>query len=294
MVFSPQSRDGPHLLFTALSVRVLDLEPVTVGSFPTELSRLRYLALSTVEESIPSSIANLRNLETLVVKGLGSELSLPHSLWKMVEMRHLHLKDRASFDLLNLKLFLEDPSLLEKLETFSTPSFSSAEIAERHLTKLESLKVFCFHCPERSPCKFNFPSDLKMLTLSGFKLPWSEISAISELRKLEILKLQCDAFCGEEWEVIDEQFSQIKVLKLENLSFELWSISEDAFSNLEQLVLHSCDCLVEFPSEFGYISGLKSVEVKLCQESVVNSARNVEEIQVEEMQKNGFKLSISK
>ncbi|MCD7449127.1 hypothetical protein HAX54_049489 [Datura stramonium] len=151
-------------------LRVLDLEFVTIDSFPTKLSsHLRYLALRTVEESIPSSIANLQNLETLVVKGLGNELSLPHSLCKMVKMRHLHLKDRASFDLQNLKLFLEDPSQLENLESFSTPAFSCGEDVLRktpnlqklrciwgfpedcnqfpelqHLTKLESLKVFCF------------------------------------------------------------------------------------------------------------------------------------------------------
>ncbi|XP_009762970.1 uncharacterized protein [Nicotiana sylvestris] len=309
-------------------LRVLDLEFVTVDSFPTELSQLRYLALRTFEESIPSSIANLRNLETLMVKGLGSELSLPHSLCKMVKIRHLHLNDRASFNLQNIKVFLEDPSELGNLETFSTPAFSSGEDVEKvlsktpnirklrcifsgswgyseeqqkdcnqfprlqHLTKLESLKVFCFHKPERSPCVFNFPSDLKKLTLCGFGFPWSEISAISTLPNLVILKLQSDAFCGEEWEVSDEQFSQLKVLKLENISFACWSVSEDAFSNLEQLVLHSCDCLVEIPTEFGYFTCLQSIEVKSCQESVANSARNVEEIQVEEMQNNGFTLFI--
>ncbi|KAJ8574223.1 hypothetical protein K7X08_026028 [Anisodus acutangulus] len=311
-------------------LRVLDLEFVTIDSFPTKLRHLRYLALRTAERSIPSSIANLRNLETLLVKGLKSELSLPHSLCKIVKLRHLHIKNRASFDLHNLEKFLEYPSQLENLETFSTPSFSSAEDAERvlrktpnirklrcmfsgswgfseeqnkycnqfpklqNLTKLESLKVFSLRCPEKSPCEFNFPSYLKKLTVSGFMLPWSEISTISTLPKLEVLKLQSDAFCGEEWEIIDEHFSQLKVLKLEYMLFERWNVSEDAFSTLEQLFLHGCPHLEKIPPEFGDICSLKYIEVKWCSESVAESARDVEEIQVEEMQNNDFKLSVSK
>ncbi|CAN4089582.1 unnamed protein product [Withania somnifera] len=309
-------------------LRVLDLEFVTIDSFPTKLTHLRYLALRTVERFIPSSIANLRNLETLMVQGLKSEVSLPHSLCKIVKLRHLHIKNRASFDLHNLEKFLEDPSQLENLETFSTPSFSSAEDAERvllktpnirtlrcmfsgswgfsekqnkhcnqfpklqHLTKLESLKVFSFRCPEKSPCEFNFPSDLKKLTLSGFTLPWSDISTISALPKLELLKLQSDAFCGEEWEVFDEQFPQLKLLKLEYMSFERWNVSVDAFSVLEQLVLHGCPHLQEIPPEFGDLCSLNYIEVKLCSQYVVESARDIEKIQVDDMQNNEFKLSI--
>nr|XP_016442829.1 PREDICTED: putative late blight resistance protein homolog R1B-17 isoform X1 [Nicotiana tabacum]XP_016442830.1 PREDICTED: putative late blight resistance protein homolog R1B-17 isoform X1 [Nicotiana tabacum] len=51
-------------------LRVLDLEFVIVHSFPTELRNLRYFAVRTAKNSIPSSINNLRNLETFQVKGM--------------------------------------------------------------------------------------------------------------------------------------------------------------------------------------------------------------------------------
>ncbi|XP_019235149.1 PREDICTED: putative late blight resistance protein homolog R1B-16 [Nicotiana attenuata] len=64
-------------------LRVLDLEFVVVDSFPTELRNLRYFAVRTAKNSIPSSINNLRNLETFQVKGMKEAVSLPETFWKL-------------------------------------------------------------------------------------------------------------------------------------------------------------------------------------------------------------------
>ncbi|XP_059310693.1 putative late blight resistance protein homolog R1B-17 [Lycium ferocissimum] len=67
------------------------------------------------------------------------------------------------------------------------------------LNQLESLKVL-YDGTILSPCKFSFPSNLKKLTLSKFRLPWSEICA---LENLEVLKLAFKAFEGDQWDVND-------------------------------------------------------------------------------------------
>ncbi|MCE3216039.1 hypothetical protein HAX54_004549 [Datura stramonium] len=72
-------------------LRVLDLEFTVIDSFPEALTCLRYLAVRVAEDSSISFSDNLRNLETLIVKGIGGRVSLPVTIWKMVKLRHLHI-----------------------------------------------------------------------------------------------------------------------------------------------------------------------------------------------------------
>lgn len=305
-------------------LRVLDLEGITVYSFPTELILLRNLALQFAEESIPSSVVKLCNLETIIVQGIGVELHLPNTFWKMVKLRHACIKDRATFDLSNL----EDSSLLNDLETLSAPLFSSDMDVESvmrripnlrkltcivsgvwryskklrnfcsqfprfdFLTRLESLKVLCHWPPESNPCQFNFPSTLKKLTLSGFRLPWTEISPIAALEKLEVLKLQQYALFWRPWEVKADQFQQLKLLQLSYMHIIEWEVSEDdCFPVLERLVLESCYLPKGIPSYFGDITSLKSIELRWCS-NLTKSAMDIRDTQLDIMQNNDFKLSI--
>ncbi|KAK4376898.1 hypothetical protein RND71_003194 [Anisodus tanguticus] len=64
------------------------------------------------------------------------------------------------------------------------------------LSRLESLKLVCNSYPAKLPHEFNFPSKLRELTLSKFRLPWSEISIIGELPNLEIIRLLSRDFEG--------------------------------------------------------------------------------------------------
>ncbi|XP_049349517.1 putative late blight resistance protein homolog R1A-4 [Solanum verrucosum] len=313
-------------------VKVLDLESVNIGgTFPSEIQfliHLKYFAAKTGGNSIPSCIANLWNLETFVIRGLGGEVILPSSLLKMVKIRNIHVTHRASFSLHeNMGESLAD-SQLDNLETFSTPHFSYGEDTDMILRKmpklrklscifsgtfgysekvkgrcilyprleflcqLESLKVVSNSYPGKLPHVFSFPSRLRELTLSKFRLPWSQILSIGELPNLKILKLLLRTFEGDEWEVKDSEFRELKYLELENLNIAQWSVSEDAFPILERLVLTKCKRLKKIPSHFDDAVSLKSIEVNWCSLGVANSAKEIQAFQHDEIANDAFKVTI--
>ncbi|KAK6789113.1 hypothetical protein RDI58_012912 [Solanum bulbocastanum] len=325
-------RDISFIFESFKLVKVLDLESFNIGgTFPTEIQyliQMKYFAAQTDANSIPSSIAKLENLETFVVRGLGGEMILPCSLLKMVKLRHIHVNDRLSFGLHENVDELTANSQLANLETFSTPRLFYGKDAEKILRKmpklrklscifsgtfgysrklkgrcvrfprldflshLESLKLVSNNYPAKLPHKFNFPSQLRELTLSKFRLPWTQISIIAELPNLVILKLLLRAFEGDHWEVKDSEFLELKYLKLDNLKVAQWSVSDDAFPKLEHLVLTKCKHLEKIPSHFEYAVCLNRIEVNWCNWDVANSAQEILTTQHEVIANDSFTVTI--
>ncbi|KAK4373374.1 hypothetical protein RND71_008758 [Anisodus tanguticus] len=124
------------------------------------------------------------------------------------------------------------------------------ERIDRLFRQLESLKVFYYGGMFQSSSSFDFPKNLKKLTLSKFRRPWNEILTIGRLPNLEVLKLLFRAYEGEEWEVRDDEFEKLKFLKMYILNIARWSTSDDPFPHLERLMLQSCKNLEEIPSCF--------------------------------------------
>lgn len=253
---------------------------------------------------------------------------LPISLLKMVKLRHIHVNDRVSFGLHENMDESTANSQLANLETFSTPRLSYGEDAEKILRKmpnlrklscifsgtfgysrkvggrcvrfprldflshLESLKLVSNSYPAKLPHKFNFPSQLRELTLSKFRLPWTQISTIAELPNLVILKLLLRAFEGDLWEVKDLKFLELKYLKLDNLKVAQWSVSDDAFRKLEHLVLTKCKHLEKIPSHFDDAVCLNRIEVNWCNRSVANSAQEILRTQHEDLANDSFTVAI--
>ncbi|XP_070011929.1 putative late blight resistance protein homolog R1A-4 isoform X3 [Nicotiana sylvestris] len=311
-------------------LKVLDLERINLlDSFPDEIEQLihlTFLAVRTGMTSIPAWIYKLEKLETLLIKGLRGEVALPDSLWDMARLRHVHINDRAAFGF--AKEVIENSSKLDDLETFSTPSLAYGDDMEKMMRKfsnlkklkcrflesvyysmklrkdyirfpildflvhLESLKVFSNGKKLSQPCEFKFPENLKKLTLSNFRLPWKEISIIARLPNLEVLKLLRKAFEGEKWEVKDDEFPALKALKLDDVVISQWDVSDDAFPSLEKLVLQRCKKLKEIPSCFGYNCSIQSIEVSWCSLSVTESAKQIQDTQVDDMGNGGFKIFI--
>ncbi|KAK4357511.1 hypothetical protein RND71_023121 [Anisodus tanguticus] len=285
-------------------VKVLDLESFNIGgTFPSEIQfliHLRYIAAQTSESSISSSMAKLRNLETFVVRRLGVEVILPSSLLKIVKMRNIHVNHRASFSLHENNGESLANSQLDNLETFSSPLLSYGEDAKmifrkmpklrnlscifsgtfgysekvkgrcvlfprlEFLSHLESLKLVSNSYPSQLPHVFSFSTTLRELTLSNFRLPWSQISTIGELPNLETLKLLLRAFEGDEWEVKYLEFPKLKYLELDDLNIVEWFVPDDAFPMLERLVLTKCKRFEKIPSPFEEALCLKSIEVNWC------------------------------
>ncbi|KAH0668797.1 hypothetical protein KY289_023290 [Solanum tuberosum] len=313
--------DISHILPNFKFLKVLDLEhQVFIDFIPTELVYLKYFSAHIVQNSIPSSISNLWNLETLILNRVRRvsrcTLLLPSTVWDMVKLRHLYIPD---FSTENEEALLEKSAKLYDLETLSTPYFSRFEDAELMMRKTPNLrKLICeVECLEYPPQYhvLNFPiwleilklyrskafktipfcisaPNLKYLKLSGFYLDSQYLSETADhLKNLEVLKLYYVEFGDyREWKVSNDMFPQLKILKLEYLSLMKWIVADDAFPNLEQLVLRGCQHLMEIPSCFMDILSLKYIQVENCNESVVKSAMNIQETQVEDNQNTNFKL----
>nr|ABO93000.1 putative disease resistance protein [Solanum tuberosum] len=311
------SRILPNFKF----LKVLDLEHrVFIDFIPTELPYLRYFSALIDQNSIPSSISNLWNLETLILNRRSADshnrVLLPSTVWDMVKLRHLHI---PNFSPENKKALLKNSPNLDDLETLSYPYFARVKDAELMLRKtpnlrkltckvkcleylhqyhalnfpirLEILKLYRSNAFKAIPFCISAPN-LKYLKLSGFYLDSQYLSKTADhLKNLEVLKLYYVEFGDHrEWKVSNGMFPQLKILKLEDVSLMKWIVADDAFPNLEQLVLRGCQDLMEIPSCFMDILSLQYIEVEDCNESVVKSAMNIQETQVEDYQNTNFKL----
>ncbi|MCD9642232.1 hypothetical protein HAX54_028923 [Datura stramonium] len=292
------SRQVSRIFHNFKFLKVLDLESIVIYSFPTVLVYLRYFAAQTAQDSITSLIANLWNLETLILNPTKGKLKLPVTIWKMVKLRNLCI-DNAYFTLNGVE------GLLEKLEVLSSPCFSCAKDVELlsrktpnlrelrcsfvefrqeffpkldFLTQLETLEIHLAADSTVGGGPYNFPASLRNLTLSNFSLGSCHESNISKLPNLRVLKLVSIFFDNDEWEVRDDEFFQLKVLKLVKCEFfEEWKVSDVAFPVLEHLVLRECPYLKEVPSVFLEIFTLKSIKVKSCSKSLEWSAIKIKE-----------------
>ncbi|XP_071940743.1 putative late blight resistance protein homolog R1B-17 [Coffea arabica] len=291
-------------------LRVLDLECINMGiSFPFEIGLLvglRYLAVSGYVRSIPQSIANLRNLETLVVKGLRGKVVLPVTIWHMKRLRHLHVNKHVAFN-------WDDELLgghfqLENLVSFSCPSLSCGEDAEKilkrfpnlcklrcmlfeswdsskicnqlprfnFLTHLESLNIF-YYGRALDASKFILPFKLKNLTLSNFHLPWSYTSVIGRLPHLQVLKLLSGAFEGQIWHLGEQEFRELVFLKLDTLNIVQWSAFSYHFPKLQHLIIQNCKDLLKVPYDFVHIPKLQRIEVLWSGQCTEESAKKIGE-----------------
>ncbi|KAF8036231.1 hypothetical protein BT93_C2060 [Corymbia citriodora subsp. variegata] len=131
-------------------LRVLDLEGVykpTLQGVLHKLVLLKYLGLrSTVLDSLPIAVADLHHLETLDIKHTNIT-SLPSSLWKARNLRHLHL-NWFYIDFKNiLKACSNNVNALTKLQTLS--GLVIGEVKEESMTgymnSLTTLKLFLQH-----------------------------------------------------------------------------------------------------------------------------------------------------
>ncbi|XP_039158915.1 disease resistance protein RPM1-like [Eucalyptus grandis] len=131
-------------------LRVLDLEGVYKPSLQSVLPKLvllRYLGLrSTVLDTIPREVADLHYLETLDIKHTNIT-SLPSSLWKARNWRHLHL-NWFYVDLTNiLKGCRNNVNALTKLQTLSGLVIGEVkdDSMTDHMNCLTTLKLFLQH-----------------------------------------------------------------------------------------------------------------------------------------------------
>ncbi|XP_059656688.1 putative late blight resistance protein homolog R1B-16 [Cornus florida] len=288
-------------------LRVMDLLSISISHFPysiAQLALLTYLAIKGKKFHLPDNISEFQYLETLIVSG---ELYyLPTSVWEMVKLRHLCIGGE------NVIPYSSRVYSLDGLQTISqvcaskgcqnvltrTPnlrklvlcgSFESKDHGLwfpdlEFLNHLKVLKLFNRFIPDDHTYNLQgvkFPPNLKELTLSKTHLAWEEMSIIGSLPNLESLKLEFHACVGPLWETSDGGFCRLKFLRFYYMNIEQWNASSNHFPVLEHLVLHRCRKLEKIPSDLGNIDTLQMIEVSCCSDSVIYSAKQIQEYQLD-------------
>ncbi|KAL8056953.1 hypothetical protein ABFX02_04G151900 [Erythranthe guttata] len=128
----------------------------------------------------------------------------------------------------------------------------------------------------RAPIVTNFDSRVVKLSLSGFGYPWEDMSTISSMWSLQVLKLRRYAFRGPKWETRDRAFKSLKVLVIEDSDLMQWTVGIKTFRCLEHLTMRRCHRLEVIPSSFGEYFGL-SIELVDCNSLVVAYAQEMDE-----------------
>ncbi|CAI9099984.1 OLC1v1036888C1 [Oldenlandia corymbosa var. corymbosa] len=241
---------------------------------------------------IPSSIAKLCNLESLIVDSRSHEPLLPNSVWNLQKLKYLHIRNYGgSCGIFSLEP-LEGLSILYELDRLSGALFTYGDNMERILRNFPNARRLKFQVSENpSTLDFNWPENVKKLTLSGFSLTWRNISTIGEMPTLEVQKLLQMSIEGNAWEIKEGEFSKLRILKMVSGDLVKWTADDDLY--LQKLVLHWCNHLEKMPSCLECIHTLEMIEVLRSSETAVNLVRQIEEEQKTNWGNSNLKIIIN-
>ncbi|KAH0681964.1 hypothetical protein KY289_019716 [Solanum tuberosum] len=286
MVFDPYFRRLRSIMFQHLYVLYLEmcvdrlslvLVPDAIGS----LYHLKFLRLRRFRH-VPSSIGNLKNLQSLVVNEVGYSCKLPQETADLINLRHLvasyseplvriskltslqvvdgigcdQWKDVDPVDLVNLR---------ELRMHHIRKSYSLNNI--RSLKNLGTLRLFCrghqsfpslefVNCCEKLQKLFLFgrieklplfPNSITMIVLRKSVLtedPMPILGMLPNLRNLQLSR----AYEGEEIMCSDNSFIQLEFLNLDYLqNLERWDLGTSAMPLIKGLHIYECPNLKEIP-----------------------------------------------
>ncbi|CAI9118778.1 OLC1v1020388C1 [Oldenlandia corymbosa var. corymbosa] len=287
----------PLQLQDAKFLRLLDMVYVQIVPLSLEefiwMRCLKYLAVSGDFSSVPSSIVQLVDLETLILKGNAKTIDVSTKLWSMGKLRHVQVTFISHSSLPGPEIECQGNIVSLSWLTFGRSTSSRGETFLRRFTGIKKLKcqfqrergsdpeegypipamdalyqlesLHLFRSPvswRRStvsfPGKFRFPANLKKLTLSSFDLSSRCISTIGQqLSNLEVLKLRKCYWMDSVWSVAEGEFLNLKYLQIYDFDIVIWNASADSFPLLERLVLLHCYHLQEIPSSFGEVPTLQ-------------------------------------
>ncbi|KAL2493260.1 NB-ARC domain-containing protein [Abeliophyllum distichum] len=238
-------------------------------------------------------------LEFLYVQN-GFKVEIPDFLLEMVNLRHMIFKGLSRFSESCIRrVTKEEIFQINKLQSISILEISNKMEGEilrcspnlrklkccleefqdlSFLNRLESLRLtyptnYVTHLT-------SLPLNLRKLTLVSFYMSREQAKIIGRLPDLVVLKLQGGSFEGNQWNATEGEFQQLKVLELSSVLDTEWNASSDPFPRLEQLVLKYCN-VEKIPSSFCDIPTLKMIGIHYCRRSVVESAMQIQEEQVD-------------
>ncbi|XP_051115916.1 putative late blight resistance protein homolog R1B-17 [Andrographis paniculata] len=267
---------------------------------------LRCADIWGVKSLSPLTFKLLWNLQLLQISS-SSFMDLPREIWEMPQLREIsgdydvYLPDPIYIDIHgNDFLVLKDLHTICGFRNFNCtkevidriPNLKKLDIRYEYgaeggvkqlnyslcnlerLQKLESLSIS--GCLE----KMTLPNSLKELGLMDCTMAWEDMSIIGLLPSVEKLTIYGGAH-GLEWEPVQGEFRRLKELAIGYTDLVCWRVESVHFPILEKLKLTGLGLLEEIPSGIGDILTLISIDVENCSESVIDSAKEIWEVQHE-------------
>ncbi|KAH0759751.1 hypothetical protein KY290_023244 [Solanum tuberosum] len=279
-----------HLYVLCLHMRFenMPIIPDAIGS----LYHLKLLRLDGIRD-VPSSIGNLKNLQTLVVNEGRYFCKLPRETADLINLRHLvarnskplvgiskltslqvvkgiccdQWKDVDPVDLVNLRELsmdvikksysLNNISSLNNLSTLKLSWDGSESFPSLEFVncceKLE--KLFLYGRIEKLPHLFS--NSITMMLLKNSVLTEDPMPILGMLPNLRNLELE-EAYEGKEIMCSDNSFSQLEFLILYHLSkLERWHLGTSAMPLIKGLGIYECPNLKEIPKRMKDMELLK-------------------------------------
>ncbi|MCD7466136.1 hypothetical protein HAX54_002542 [Datura stramonium] len=277
-----------HVYVLHLEIRYDIKLPDAIGC----LYHLKFLRLSGVRE-LPSSIGNLKNLQTLFV--LAYPCQLPPETADLINLRHLDAKyskplkriskltslqvlrgihcdqwkDVDPVDLVNLReltMFdikksysLTNIGSLKNLRTLNLSCYSEESFpALEFLSSCQKLHKLRLHGRiEKLPLSDLFPNSITIMFLLESKLKEDPMPILGMLPNLRNLNL-VEAYEGKEITCSDNSFSQLEFLRLNSLeNLEKWHLATSAMPLIKGLGIYECPKLKEIPQRMNDVERLK-------------------------------------
>nr|XP_019068818.1 disease resistance protein RPP13-like [Solanum lycopersicum] len=279
-------------VFQYLYVLYLDILGATIPDVIGSLYHLKLLSLSCIHY-LPSSIGNLKNLQTLVVVAGAYSFQLPPETTDLINLRHLVVRCIKPLVHINKLTNLQvlqgiqcdqwkdiDPVDLVNLRELSMSGIDKSYSLNNinSLKNLDTLKLFCgfdesfpslefvIHCEKLQKLYLNgsieklpnlFSNSITMMTLTDSKLTQDPMLILGMLPNLRNLQLK-EAYFGKEIICSDNSFCQLQFLQLEYLrNLETWRLGTNAMPLIKGLCIDHCPNLKEIPERMKRVELLK-------------------------------------
>ncbi|XP_049398700.1 putative late blight resistance protein homolog R1B-17 [Solanum stenotomum] len=266
------------------TIILVTLEPTTLKQ-PLDIWRMT--EIRHLDIRWPLYICNPLLVENHMTLYISDPLELEQPLFlNNLQTLHLHNSSFVS------EIIRRTPNLkkLKILHSYDNPYWHDFLYALILLEELETLHIklgFLYTDPETFDVMifsgYNFPLNLKKLTLSLTRLPWDVMNLLANLPNLEVLKAD-NAFHGTDWKLDEDVvFNKLKYLQIKSGWLVRWEAGSNNFPMLEKLLLYGLNELEEIPESIGEIMTLKLIQIHCYGEKngsgVEISAKKIQEEQ---------------
>nr|XP_043627327.1 disease resistance protein RPM1-like [Erigeron canadensis] len=235
------------------NLETLDVKHTYVNSLPDsiwKLDNLRHLNLNNISLAMPPSSSS--TLVTLWGLVLDEKIPVNEGLGMLLNLTELGIKFQLSTR--SQGMLLDWIAKLVNLQSLRLISVDDKGIVSElvlkslvTLTKLSHLNLI--GKLQRLPALYEFPLNVKVLTLSISHLNNDPMETLGKLPCLIVLRLLGDSFMGKRIICHQGGFKKLEVLKFWNLpGLEEWDVEEEAMESLLQLNIRRCHKLKKIPS----------------------------------------------